>query len=320
MCHIGSRKHIDLDSESSPNSMTIEPPKSHHEALQQATLKVGNLRNRMPAIKAGEVLEVFDQIESIWSKQDLDQFPFNILTKEISTIKAEVREAYAGELNLTVERRSSVFGQVVDLDHRIRIYSELVVVDPIYRGLEKRLQHIESVLPSRNYALRDVLGDLRPSFHPDLRRRLEAAFAHFERQEYESAIAECGRAEGILFPLFKAFLAGFGICGVPPQTGTAISKIREMLKSRQDRDGLSLSKSSRLELLVLSMFETLHYFRNVSAHDRAEEAAEDKLPEWQVHRRLSFTQKPECARLVLVLTLQIALELGALLDHQGKSA
>jgi len=282
-------------------------------------LEIGNLRKRMPGIKAGKVLEVLDQIENIWSKQDLDQFPFNILTREVSTIKAEVREAYADELNLTVERRSSVFDQVVDLDHRIRIYSELVVVDPIYRGLEKRLQRIEGVLPSRNYALRDVLGDLHPSFHPDLRKRLEAALGHFEREQYESVITECGKAEGILFPLFKGFLAIFGVGGLPYQTGPAISKIREILKSKQDTDGLSLSKSSRLELLVLSMFETLHYFRNVGAHDRAEEVAEEKLPEWQVHRRLRFTQKPECARLVLVLTLQIALEMGAFLDHQEKS-
>jgi hypothetical protein len=299
--------------------MSIEPPKSHHEALQQAMLEIGNLRKRMPGINAGEVLDVLDQTENIWSKQDLDQFPFNILIREINTIKAEVREAYADELNLTVERRSSVFDQVVDLDHRVRIYSELVIVDPIYRGLEKRLQRIEGVLPSRNYAFRDVLGDVHPSFHPDLRKRLEVALGHFEREEYESSITECGKAEGILFPLFKGFLANFGISGVPSQIGAAISKIREILKAKQDTDGLSLSKSSRLEILVLSMFETLHYFRNLGAHDRAEETAEEKLPEWQVNRRLSFTQRPECARLVLILTLQIALELRALLDHQGKS-
>ena len=299
--------------------MSIEPPKSHHEALQQAMLEIGNLRKRMPGIKAGEVLDVFDQTEIIWSKQDLDQFPFNILIREINTIKAELREAYADELNLTVDRRSSVFDQVVDLDHRIRIYSELVVVDPIYRGLEKRLQRIEGVLPSRNYALGDVLGDLHPLFHPDLRKRLGAALGHFEREEYESVITECGRVEGILFPRFKDSLVIFGVSGLPQQTGPAISKIREILKSKQDTDGLSLSRSGRLELLVLSMFETLHYFRNLGAHDRAEEFAEEKLPEWQVHRRLSFTQKPDCARLVLVLALQIAIELGALLDHQARS-
>jgi hypothetical protein len=253
-----------------------------------------------------------------WIDQE-SQSTDDILIKEIYTIKVEVREAYGGEMNLDVERRSSVFDQVVDLDHRIRIYNELIVVDPIYRGLEKRLQRIEDVLPSRNYTLRDVLCNLHPSFHPDLRKRLEVAFGHFEREEYESVITECGKAEGIMFSLFKRFLVGLGVEGLLPQIGPAISKIREILKSKQDADALSLSKSGRLELLVLSMFETLHYFRDVGAHDRAEEVAEEKLPEWQVHRRSSFTQKPEYARLVLVLALQIALELGALLDHQGRS-
>lgn len=300
--------------------MTIEPPKSPQEALHQASLEIGILTRRMPGAKAGEVLAEFEKIELIWSKQDLEQFPFNVLTKEMNAIKAETHDFYGGELDLAVERNSPVFHQIFSLDQRIRIYSELVVLDPVYRGLDKRLQRIEDILPPRNYAIRESLTDLRPSFDPGFMKRLDTALDHFGKEQYESVITECGKAEEILFTRFKAFLAMLGITGLSTNTGHAISEIRGHFKSRQDADGLALSKSGRLECLVLSMFETLHYFRNLGAHDRAAEVIEDKLPRWQVQRRECFAQRPDCARLALLLTIQIALELQALLDHQGISA
>lgn len=279
-------------------------------------LEIANLRNRLPGAKAGQVLDAFDRIENIWAKQDVEQFPFNTLSKEIDTIRIEVREAFSGELDLAVDRRSAVFDLVVALDHRFRIYSELVAFDPIYHSLERRLQRIDDVLPSRNYAIGDLLSELRPSFDPNLKRRLESAVEHFGREEYESVLTECGKAEGMFFSHFKRLMASFGISELPDQTGSAIRAIRRILESKQDTRGLSLAKSSRVEHFVLYMSETLHYLRNLGAHDRAEEVGNEKLPEWQIQRRELFTQKPEYARLALVLAVQIAVELQALLERQ----
>lgn len=201
--------------------MDIEPPKSSQEALHQAILEIGNLRKRMPGAKAGEIFSAFDRVEEIWAKQDLAQFPFNVLMKEINAVKAELHDAYAGELDLAVDRRSPVFDQVIDLDHRIRIYSELLAFNPIYSGLEKRLQRIGETLPPRNYALGDLLGELRPSFDQSLRKRLETALDLFGQEEYESVITECGKAEGILFSHFRMFLENLGISKlrIPTQSG-----------------------------------------------------------------------------------------------------
>jgi hypothetical protein len=296
--------------------MAIDPPISSQEALHQAMLEASTLRKRLPAAKAGEVLDAFDRIEEIWAKQGEGQFPFIILIKEMNAIKATLREAFGGELDLPVDWRSPVFEQVIEFDQKIRIYSDLMMVNPVYSSLEKRLQRLEEVLPPRNYGLREILNELRSSFDLSLKQRLESALKHFGVGQYESTLSECGKAEGILFTHFKKVLENLEVKELPSQIGSAFSKIRSQFSSRNDKDGLSLSKSGRLELLVLSMFETLHYFRNIGAHDRAEEVAEEKLPEWQVQRREYFTQKPEYARLALVLTSQIALELQALLDHQ----
>jgi hypothetical protein len=122
-------------------------------------------------------------------------------------------------------------------------------------------------------------------------------------------------AEGILFSLFRGFLKRLGVGELPADIGPAIGRIRKAAESKQDGGGFSLSKSGRLELFVLSMFEILHYLRNLGHHDPAEEAARDELPTWQVRRRASFSHKPEYARLALFLTLQIAIELQALQDH-----
>jgi hypothetical protein len=299
--------------------MAVEAPKSSRDALHHAMLEIGNLRRRMPGAKAAEILSAFEKVEDLWDKQDIGRYPFNVLSGEMNTIKVELRELYDGELDSEVTRQSPVFDQLADFDHRIRIYNEWVVSDPIYIGLEKRLQRIDEMLPVRNYAVGNLLGELRTSFDPYLKQRLNGALGQFCREEYELVIGSCGKAEGALFFQFRKLLENLGIGRLSPQIGPAIGQIREMFRSRPDANGLALAKSGRLENLVLSMFEMLHYFRNLSAHDRTEEAVEEKLPRWQVERREFFIQKPEYARLVLMLTFQIALELQALVDHQEKS-
>jgi hypothetical protein len=296
--------------------MSIDPPVSSQEALHRAMLETSNLRRRLPAAKAGEVLDGFDRVEEIWAKQDEEQFPFSILIKDISDIKATVQEAFRGELDLPVDWRSPVYDQVVEFDQKIRIYSDLMMVNPVYSGLEKRLQRLEEVLPPRSYALRELLDDLRPSFDLNLKQRLEAALRHFGSAQYELTITECGKSEGILFSTFKKCLETLGITGLPSNAGNAIGYVFRNFASHKDTAGLVILNSARFEFFVLSMFQTLHYFRNLGSHDRAEEVDGSKLPGWQVQRREYFTQRPEYARLTLGLTIQIALELQALLDHQ----
>jgi hypothetical protein len=186
--------------------MSVDPPVSSQEALHRAMLETSNLRRRLAAARAGEVLDAFDRVEEIWGKQDEEQFPFSILMKDICDIKATVREAFGGELELPVDWRSPVYDQVVEFDQKIRICSGLMMVNPVYSGLEKRLQRIEEVLPPRSYAFRDLLDDLRPSFDLNLKQRLEAALRYFGSAQYELTITECGKAEGILFPAFKKIL------------------------------------------------------------------------------------------------------------------
>lgn len=297
-------------------SSQIAPPVSPQEALHQATIEVASLRKRIPGAKAGEVLDFFDKIEWLWTKQDGDQFPFSALTAEMNAIKAVLQDTYAGELDLEITRSSFVVDQITEFDLKVRIYSETVFLNPIYRGLDNRLQRIEAVLPSRNYALRELLDELRPSFDLNLKQRLEAALRHFESVQYELVLAECGKAEGILFSRFRKFLGNLGMNSLPSNTGDAIGYIFKNFSSHKDMDGFVILRSARLEFLVLSLFQSLHYFRNLGSHDRAEEIAEEKLPQWQVKRREYFTQKPEYARLVLALTIQIALEFQVLLDHQ----
>lgn len=108
---------------------------------------------------------------------------------------------------------------------------------------------------------------------------------------------------------------GLGVGEVPGDIGPAIGRARKAVESKLDGEGFSLSKSGRLELFVLSMFEMLHYLRNLCHHDRAEEAARDELPRWQIRRRAGFSERPEYARLALCLALQITIELQALRDH-----
>jgi hypothetical protein len=297
--------------------MSVDPPVSSQEALHRAMLETSNLRRRLAAARAGEVLDAFDRVEEIWGKQDEEQFPFSILMKDICDIKATVREAFGGELELPVDWRSPVYDQVVEFDQKIRICSGLMMVNPVYSGLEKRLQRIEEVLPPRSYAFRDLLDDLRPSFDLNLKQRLEAALRYFGSAQYELTITECGKAEGILFPAFKKILEASGITELPSNTGNAIGSIFRNFASHKDSAGLVILNSARLEFFLLSMFQTLHYFRNLGSHDRAEEVDGSKLPGWQVQRREYFTQRPEYARLTLGLTIQIALELQALLDHQN---
>jgi hypothetical protein len=244
-----------------------------------------------------------------------EQWPFSLLRRDIEAITTEVREAYSDALDLAVDDRSPVFDGVIDLDHRTRIYSEVMVSNPAYAGLEERLQRIEEVLPSRNYALRELFREVRQSIPADLAKRLETAFARFERGEYESTISECGMAESILFPMFRELLMGLGVGELRGDIGPAIGRIRKAAEAKRDGEGFSLSKSGRLEMFVLSMFEVLHYLRNLCHHDRAEEMLRGELPGWQIRRRATFGEMPEYARLALCLALQIAVELHELRAH-----
>lgn len=164
--------------------------------------------------------------------------------------------------------------------------------------------------------MKDILGDLRVSFDPGLRQRIETAFERFEREEFESTIEECGKARAILFKHFREYLTRLGISVLPENVGPALQEIRRKMESAQDREGFPLSTSGRLERLVVSMIECLHYFRNLVAHDRVEERSQERIPAWQIERREFFVQRPEYARLVLLLTVQIAVELQFLIEHQ----
>lgn len=294
----------------------MEAPTLPRDALHLATITIGNLLQRIPGAKAGDVLQTLDAIEEFWAKQDRDQFPFNSLVSEIAAIKTQIRESYKDDLRLEIDRASFTYDQLIGFNHRLRNVSESILFNPIFAGLERRLQRLEDVLPPRNYAVKELLGDLRVSFNPALRQRIETAFERFERQEFESTIEECGKARAILFEDFKKYLTGLGIGGLSDNIGPALQEIRRKMESALDLEGLPLSTSGRLERLLVSMIESLHYFRNLVAHDRVEERSQEKIPAWQIKRREIFVQRPEYARLVLLLTVQIAVELQFLMDHQ----
>lgn len=282
-----------------------------------AMAELSTLRNRLPGAKAGEVLDVFDRIEKVWLKQDPSAFPFNILTRRIEDIKSEVSDAFAGELNQEVDLGSPIFEQLVDIDIRARIYSEIAYLYPVYDGLERRLQQIEAVLPPKVFAVESSLNELPEQFE-SFRKRLEKGSQLFRGEEYEQVLRECGRAEGWLFTRFRQFLEENGIGSLPTNIGPALGKIRESFRAPPSHGtGFSVRKSGRLERLVLSMFETLHYFRNLEAHDDEEEINTAGLPEWQIQRRAYCKNEPEYARLAMFLALQIALELSALIEERG---
>jgi len=286
----------------------MQAPKSLREALHMAMVEAGNLRQQVPGAKVGQVLDTLDRIETSWEKQDREDFPLNSLVMEISVLRGELSETY-DSLDSQVGRGSTAFDLIIQLVHRLQIYSESIVLNPVFEGLEKRLERLERVLPPRNYAIKQLLDDVW--LDPGAKQRIASAFALFEQERYESAIQECGKANEILFSILKSCLRDAGITELSENTGPALREIRKSLES---------VKSGRLEHFVVSMAETLHYLRNLAAHERTEERSREQLPGWQIDRREIFTQRPEYARLALTVTVQVALELQVLHQHRRSSS
>lgn len=294
--------------------MRTDAPRTPQEALSKAMALISSMRDNLPG-KAGGILTCMDEITNAWENQDLGQFPFNLLHGEVNALADSVRGEY-DDLNQVVDRRSFVYEQVIGLQHRLRMSIEFVVSSKIFESVERRFQRIDEMLPTRNYAMRDLLLELRGAqIGLPIKKRLETAIHRFDRQEYEAALQECGQAGEALFSLYKAYLARFGCGGVPRNMGLAMGRIRRWLEDGEgrDRQGHSLAPRSRLEWFLLSLFESLHYLRNAASHPLE---AEKGLPTWQSWRREPFPEKPEYARLGLCLSFQIALELQALLDHE----
>jgi hypothetical protein len=290
-----------------------EPPRIPQDALRDATVELANLRRRLPGAKVGKVLEVLGTIEYLWSNQEPTQFPFNTLLPELEATKFEINLSFEGDLDQVVSQGSAVFDRVVNLDHKITIYQEVMYTNPLYRGLENRLQHLERVLPPRNFAFEDLLNDLKPEFDPSIRRELEALLQHFRDQNYRLVLIGCTTAEELLVLKYKNLLVRLNITVAANSTGQTLAQIRSKFDSEKDPEGLSLKKGARLEQLILSMFDCLHFLRNLGTHESG--VHEERLPQWQLERRAAL-KSCESARLVVLLALQIAVELQAM-EAQG---
>lgn len=300
--------------------MTSEVPKTPQEALNKAFILITNLRDNLPC-KVGRVLTCMDEIASAWENQELEQFPFNLLHGEVKALGTLIRAGY-DDLNQMADRKSSVYDQVISLQHRLRISNEFIVSSKIFEGLEKRFQRIDMVLPVRNYAVRDLLSELDDDYIDSaVKQRLEAAVNCFDRQEYELVLQECGKAGEVLFDLYIDALTECGYSKKQKKMGPALNHVRRWFASggNIDIEECSLAPSGRIEWFLLHLFEALHFLRNVASH-QPKTGEDEKLPRWQRKRRKLFCEKPEYARLSICLGLQIALELQNLLDRQGSSA
>ncbi|RJQ46060.1 MAG: hypothetical protein C4534_03470 [Gaiellales bacterium] len=275
---------------------------------------IGNLRDSLPG-KAGKILTCTDDIEEAWKNQDLRQFPFNLLHGETKALASMVTSEY-DDLDQEIDRRSSIYEQVLNLQHRIRMSIEFVVSSKVFESVERQFRRIDAVLPARNYALHDLLSELNSDrIGLTIRKRLDAANQKFDRQEYQAATQECCQAGEALFALFREVLTRCGCSEIPNSIGPSLSHIRTWLADSANKDGqgFCLAPRGRIEWLLLSLFESLHYLRNAVSHPLEVESG---LPKWQSQRRELFSEKPDYARLGLCLALQIAIELQALLDHQ----
>lgn len=294
--------------------MNTQAPQSPQEALNKAMILISNLRDSLPG-KVGKVLTCMDEIEKCWENQDLGQFPFNLLHSEVKAVASFATSEY-DDLDQEIDRRSSIYEQVLNLQHRLCMSIEFVVSSKVFESVERQLRRIDAVLPPKNYALRDLLSELNSGrIGPTIRKRLDVAIQKFDRQEYQAALQECGQAGEALFPLFREVLAHWGCSEIPSSIGPSLSHIRTWLANSVNRDGqgLCFAPRGRIEWLLLSLFESLHYLRNAVSHPLEVESG---LPQWQSQRRELFSEKPDYARLGLCLILQIAIELQALLDHQ----
>ena len=252
-----------------------------------------------------------DKIEDLWSNQEPTHFPFHILLRELAATKEEVSLYFGGETDQVVGRDSPAFEQIVEFDHKVSIYREVMYTNPVYMGLNERLEQFERVLPPRNFAFEDLLNDLKTEFHPDVKMRLQGLLEDFRNQSYERVLRECGPLEEFLLIKYTNALNRLGITldASSSDQGQSLGQIRRKLDTEKDIEGLALKKSTRVEQLLLSMFECLHYLRNLGTHVSG--VHEDGLPARQVNRR---TEMRGCAyaRLAVLLALHLAVELQAM--------
>lgn len=294
--------------------MTREGPGTPLEALSRASVLVQQLRAALPG-KAGRLLTCVDEVRGAWAVCDLTQFPFNLLLEELDAIESVVKAEYE-DLDQQVDRRSSVFDQLVGFDLRLRFSLEFITVNRVFEGVEKRFQRIDDdVLPVQNYALRSLVSRLDERYiAPAVRQRFDAAIGHFDRGEYRASLQSCCEAGEALFGKFRTYLVGCGLSERPGAVGPGLEEIRAWLGKAESKDaqGDPFRSRSRLEWLLLSLFETLHYLRNAVMHPPE---ADQRPPRWQSERRATSREEPEWARLGLCVSLQIALELQAVLGH-----
>jgi hypothetical protein len=290
------------------------PPRGQQFALGFARARIETLR--FP-VKVGAIRSCLDEIQAAWEEEDLRQFPLNLVHGELAGLSAWLAHEH-DDLDQEVDSKSAAYDWVLNLQHRLRMSTEFVVASRVYEDVERQYRRIDTVLPVSNYAIRQYASDL-PSEHIGLaiKRQLEAALLHFERQEHAASLRECGQAEEALLALYRYYLETCGCTGAPAKVGLALGHIRQWLSNPDNHDAESkpFSPHARLEWLLLSLLETLHYFRNATHHPSD---TDDRLPEWQREHRDSIDERLEYARLVLCLTLQLAAEVGILLGHQRK--
>lgn len=300
--------------------MNGEGSKTPREALLKSVVLVKNLQNSFPC-KVGAIRTCLDAIRNDWEENprlDLQQFPFNELYTQVRTLDDIVRDAYEDD-DQKVERSSPEYEEVLNLYHRLDLSNEFITSIKIFEGVEKRFERIDEMLPTQNYAVRDLLSALNtPFISPAVKKKLDAALHRFDRQEYREALRECGDVGELLFVLYKNIFTAAGCESISGDMGLALGHVRKWLTETKEKDKgeYSYAPRSRLEWLLLSLFETLHYLRNSANHPPE---IEDRLPEWQRQRREILLQTSEYARLGLCLSFQIALELQALLGHRGNT-
>jgi hypothetical protein len=292
--------------------MAVSSSQHPLEALNKAMSHVVHLRHSFPC-KAGKLLGSIDDITDALRKQDQDQYPFNVLVEEINGLAGIVRGEY-DEQDSVVQRQDYSYELVLGLEYRFRLSIEFIVTNRIYESVEKRFERIDTVLPPRNYSLRESLRTISvEAVGAATVRRLEDALNYFDRNDYKQALREATEAGEGLFVLYKQHMKAAGCDKAPREQGLALGGIRNwMIEDNADNEGLPFAPRDRVEWFLLAMFETLHYLRNAVSHPPE---TDERIPEWQRQRRAAFAETPEHARLALCLVFQIVLELEIVLGQ-----
>jgi hypothetical protein len=288
--------------------------KSPQAALAKAFTLVSNLRATLPC-KAGKVLTCTDEVADALKEQDATQFPFSVLLAEVEALRGAMRADY-DDYDLEVDRRSFAYEMILSLEHRFRLSMELYVANIIFQGVEERYKRIEEALPARSYSLREALSALpAEQIEAAIRQKLQLVLDRYDGQDYKLALREAGEVGETLFALYKQRFKSLGCDQIPRELGPALKHLRKWMSDagKTDGQGVGIAASGRIEWFLLSMFEVLHYLRNAVSHPS--ETDDERIPGWQSQRRANFPKTPDCARLALCLTFQIALELSALMTY-----